>query len=70
VKALLIDERLYLHHKDPSKMLFLKVDASDVGWGGCAYQMRIPFVGEPKDEVRLRAADTGPRNIIQWASKA
>jgi hypothetical protein len=31
VKALLLDERLYLHHKDPSKMLFLEVDASDVG---------------------------------------
>ncbi len=59
VKALLLDERLYLHHKDPFKMLFLEVDASDVGWGGCAYQMRISFVEDPKDEARLRAADTG-----------
>jgi hypothetical protein len=47
VKALLLDERLYLHHKDPSKMLFLEVDASDVGWGRCAYQMRISFEGDP-----------------------
>jgi hypothetical protein len=70
VKALLLDERLYLHHKDPSKMLFLEVDASDVGWGGCAYQMRISFEVDPKDEARLRASDTGPRNIIQWVSKA
>ena len=51
-------------------MLFLEVDASDVGWGGCAYQMRMSFEGDPKDEARLRASDTGPRNIIQWVSKA
>jgi hypothetical protein len=70
VKALLLDERLYLHHKDPSKMLLLEVDASDVGWGGCAYQMRISFEGNPKGEARIRASDTGRRNIIQWVSKA
>ncbi len=51
-------------------MLFLEVDASDVGWGGCAYQTRISFVRDPKDEARLRASDTGPRNTIQWVSKA
>jgi hypothetical protein len=32
--------------------------------------MRISFVGDPKDEARLRASDTGPRNIIQWVRKA
>jgi hypothetical protein len=70
VKALLLDERLYLHHKDPSKILYIEVDASDVGWGACAYQMRNPFDGDPKDEARMRVGDTGPRNIIQWVSKA
>jgi hypothetical protein len=31
-KALLLNKRLYLHHKNPLKMLFIEVDASDVGW--------------------------------------
>ena len=70
VKALLLDESLYLHHKDPSKILYIEVDASDVGWGACAYQMRNSFEGDPKDEARMRVGDTGPRNIIQWVSKA
>jgi hypothetical protein len=70
VKALLLDESLYLHHKDPTKILYIEVDASDVGWGACAYQMRNPFEGDPKDEARMRVGDTGPRNIIQWVSKA
>ncbi len=25
---------------------------------------------KPKDEARMRVGDTGPRNIIQWVSKA
>jgi hypothetical protein len=32
--------------------------------------MREPFEGDPKDETRMRVGDTGPRNIIQWVSKA
>ena len=32
--------------------------------------MREPFEGDPKDEARMRVGDTGPRNIIQWVSKA
>jgi hypothetical protein len=67
---LLLDEKLYLHHKDPSKILFIEIDASDVGWGACAYQMRVPFEGGHKDETRMRVGDTGPRNIIQWVNKA
>jgi hypothetical protein len=57
VKALLLDEKLFLHHKDPLKILFIEVDASDVGWGACAYQMRVPFEGDPKDEARMRVGD-------------
>ncbi len=70
VKALLLDESLYLHYKDPSKIFYIEVDASDVGWGACAYQMRNSFEGDPKDEARMRVGDTGPRDIIQWVSKA
>ena len=28
------------------------------------------YVGDPKDEGRMRIGDTGPRQIIQWISKA
>ncbi len=52
------------------RRLFLEVDASDVGWGACAYQMLIPYIGELCDEGRMRIGDTGPRQIIQWISKA
>ena len=41
-----------------------------MGWGGCAYQMREAFKGDPKDEARARISDNGPRNVIQWVSKA
>jgi hypothetical protein len=65
-----LDSKLYLHHKENKlKRLFLEVDASDVGWGACAYQMLMAFEGDPKDECRMRIGDTGPRQIIQWISK-
>jgi hypothetical protein len=32
--------------------------------------MREPFKGDPKDEGRSRISDNGPRNVIQWVSKA
>ena len=70
IKSMLLDTKLYLHHKNPLKMLFIEVDASDVGWGACAYQMRESFKGDPKDEGRMRISDNGPRNVIQWVSKA
>jgi hypothetical protein len=50
--------------------LFLEVDASDVGWGACAYQMLKLLEGDPQDEGRMRIGDTGPRLMIQWISKA
>ncbi len=37
LKAIISDTKLYLHHKDKLKQLFLEVDASDVGWGACVY---------------------------------
>ena len=41
LKAIIANTKLYLHHKDALRRLFLEVDASDVGWGACAYHMRI-----------------------------
>jgi hypothetical protein len=29
-----------------------------------------PYIGELSDEGRMRIGDTGPRQIIQWISKA
>jgi hypothetical protein len=60
---------LYLHHKDKLRRLFLEVDASDVGWGACAYQMKEPWTGDPAEEGRMRIGDTGERLVIQWISK-
>ena len=50
--------------------LFIEVDASDAGWGACAYQMVHPWTGHPDVEGRGRQGDTGPRKVIQWTSKA
>ncbi len=70
LKAIIADTKLYLHHKDATRRLFLEVDASDVGWGACAYQMLKAFLGDLSEEGRMRIGDTGPRQIIQWVSKA
>ncbi len=64
------DTKLYLHHKDALKRLFLEVNVSDVGWGVCAYQILFPYDGDQSEPGRMRIGDTGPRNIIQWISKA
>ena len=69
LKVLILDGKLYLHHKDKLKRLFIEVDASDVGWGACAYQMKEPWTGDPAEEGRMRIGDTGERLVIQWISK-
>jgi hypothetical protein len=51
---------------DNTKRLFIEVDASDAGWGACAYQMVIPWTGDPEEKGRGRQGDT----VIQWTSKA
>jgi hypothetical protein len=61
LKTIISDTKLYLHRKDKLRRLFLEVDASDVGRGACAHQMLIDFIGDPKDEGRMRIGDTGPR---------
>ncbi len=70
LKALMTDTKLHLHHKDALKRLFLEVDASDVGWEACAYQILFPYYGDQSEEGRMHIGDTGPRIIIQWISKA
>ena len=70
LKAILLDTNLYLHHKNPEEMLFIEVDASDVGWGACAYQMVVVWTGDPNDQARARINDTGKRKIIEWISKS
>ena len=52
------------------RRLFIEVDASDAGWGACAYQMKEPYTGNPEDEGRDRENDKGPRQVIFWISKA
>jgi len=70
LKAILLDTNLYLHHKNPDEMLFIEVDASDVGWGACAYQMYKRWEGDPSDEARGRINGMGQRKIIEWISKS
>jgi hypothetical protein len=65
LKAILLDTNLYLHHKNHEEMLFIEVDASDVGWEACAYQMYKRWEGDPSDEARGRINDMGQRKIIE-----
>jgi hypothetical protein len=41
------------------------VDASDVGWEACAYQMKDSWTGDPAEEGRMQIGDTGERLVIQ-----
>jgi hypothetical protein len=69
LKVLITDTKLYPHHKDALKRLFLEVDASDVGWGACAYQMLLPYDGDQSEEGRMRIGDTGPRTSFSGSVK-
>ena len=70
LKSALLDGSNFLYNKDALKRLFIEVDASDAGWGACAYQMKEPFDGNLDDEGRARENDKGPRQVIYWISKA
>ena len=50
MKAAMLDGSRNLYNKDPTQRLFIEVDASDAGWGACAYQMVEPWKGAPEDE--------------------
>ncbi len=71
LKAIILDTKLYLHNKDKNRRLFIlaEVDASDVGWGACVYQLAEAWNGQPEDEGRVRVNDRGKRLVIEWISK-
>ena len=62
----MLDGTNYAWNKDPSKRLF--IEASDVGWGCCAFQFATPYVSE--DEGVERLLDKSKRRVIEWISKA
>jgi hypothetical protein len=70
LRSAILDSTNFLHHKDCNARLFIEVDASDAGWGACAYQMVEPWTGDHTDEGRGRQGDTGAGKVIQWTSKA
>jgi hypothetical protein len=70
LRSSILDSRNFLHHKNSNERLFIEVDASDSGWGSCAYQMVERWKGVPAGEGRGRQGDTGARKVIEWVSKA
>ena len=68
LKEAMLDRSNYSWNKDPSKRLFLEVDASDVGWGCCAYQYATAPTTD--DEGQERLLDKSKRRVIEWISKA
>ena len=68
LKTAMLDGTNYSWNKDPAKHLFLEVDASDVGWGCCAFQFATPYTTDNEDQERL--TDTSKRRVIEWISKA
>ena len=71
LKAAVLDEANFLHHRNPAKRLFIEVDASDAGWGACVFQYETDWSGDPSDEGRSRQDDQGgKRQVIQWISRS
>jgi hypothetical protein len=58
MNALITDTKLYLHQKTRSKGCSL-VDASDEGWGACAYPMPGIYEGNLNEEGRMRINEAG-----------
>jgi hypothetical protein len=54
LRTTMLDRSNYSWNKDPSKRLFLEVDASDVGWGCCAFQFATPFHTDDEGQERLK----------------
>ena len=54
LRSSILDLANFLHHKDCRSRLFIEVDASDAGWGACAYQMVHSWTGPPDEEGRGR----------------
>ena len=72
MKSAMLGSPKYLWNKDPNKRLFIETDASDLGWGACAYQFenQIPPGTEDEGQYRLQNDMDKPKRIIEWLSKA
>ena len=68
LKTAMLDGTNYSWNKDASKRLFLEVDASDVGWGCCAFQFATPY--KTDDEGRERLLANFKRIVIECLFKA
>ena len=60
----------YLWNKSPKKRLFIETDASDLGWGACAYQFEDDIQVEDEGNYRLQNDMGKPKRVIEWISKA
>ena len=69
IKSLILDRPLYLWNKDNNRHLFIEVDSSDDGWGGCVYQYEEEY-SDDKEAGKLSMFSKRPKRIISWVSKA
>ncbi len=69
LRSSILDSANFLHHKNCRMRLFIEVDASDAGWGACAYQMVHPWTGHPDEEGRGRQGDTGQGRSFNGPAK-
>ena len=64
LKSMMLDRRLLLWNKRSNTRLFIEVDASQQGWGACAYQ----YAEEPPpgcgDEERYRLLNKQAKRVI------
>ena len=67
---MMLDKPLILWNKLSSKRLFIEVDASQQGWGACAYQYAESLPSGCEDEERFRPLNKAPKRVIHWISKA
>ncbi len=66
----MLDEPKYLWNKVHTKRLFIETDASDLGWGACAYQFADDVDAEDEGQYRLKHDMDKPKRVIEWISKA
>ena len=66
----MLDEPKYLWNKVHTKRLFIETDASDLGWGACAYQFENDVDAEDEGQYRLKHDMDKPKRVIEWISKA
>ena len=72
MKSAMLDSPKYLWNKDSTKRLYIETDASDLGWGACAYQFEcsVPPGTEGEGRYRLAHHMDKPKRVVEWLSKA